>query len=83
MSNHKSDDIDKTMKESIDNKSIVFTDKSSSYVNIADYVELHMTEKSDKKTTKETLRWVHITISNAKRNLIGNYHKGISKNTEV
>ena len=24
---------------------------------------------------KETLRWVHITISNAKRNLLGNYHK--------
>lgn len=75
LSNHKSSDIDKTLQESIDNKSIVFTDKSTSYVNIADYVELHMTEKSDKKTTKETLRWVHITISNAKRNLLGNYHK--------
>jgi transposase-like protein len=75
LSNHKSEDIDKTIQESIDNKSIVFTDKSTSYVNIADYVELHMTEKSTKKTTKETLRWVHITISNAKRNLLGNYHK--------
>jgi transposase-like protein len=75
LSNHKSDEIEKTIQESIDNKSIVFTDKSTSYVNIADYVELHMTEKSNKKTTKETLRWVHITISNAKRNLLGNYHK--------
>lgn len=75
LSNHKSDDINKTIQESIDNKSIVFTDKSTSYVNIADYVELHFTEKSDKKTTKETLKWVHITISNAKRNLLGNYHK--------
>ncbi|MBS1650548.1 MAG: IS1595 family transposase, partial [Bacteroidetes bacterium] len=75
LSNHKSDDIDKTIQESIDNKSIVFTDKSTSYVNIADYVELHVMEKSTKKTTKETLRWVHITISNAKRNLLGNYHK--------
>lgn len=75
LGNHKSDEIEKTIQESIDNKSIVFTDKSTSYVNIADYVELHMTEKSNKKTTKETLRWVHITISNAKRNLLGNYHK--------
>ena len=32
-------------------------------------------EKSDEKTTKETLNRVHITISNAKRNLLGNYHK--------
>ena len=75
LSGHSSEDIDKTLQESIDNKSIVFTDKSTSYVNIADYVELHMTEKSTKKSTKETLRWVHITISNAKRTLLGNYHK--------
>ncbi|QQS50376.1 MAG: transposase [Bacteroidota bacterium] len=32
-------------------------------------------EKSDKQTTKETLRWVYITISNAKRSFLGNYHK--------
>ncbi|WP_143755898.1 transposase, partial [Kaistella haifensis] len=42
---------------------------------ISDFVELHITEKSDKETTNETLKWVHITISNAKRNLLGNYHK--------
>ncbi|SIT97023.1 ISXO2-like transposase domain-containing protein, partial [Epilithonimonas bovis DSM 19482] len=60
---------------SIDNQSIVFTDKSTSYVDISDFVELHITEKSDKETTNETLKWVHITISNAKRNLLGNYHK--------
>ncbi|SIT96750.1 ISXO2-like transposase domain-containing protein, partial [Epilithonimonas bovis DSM 19482] len=51
------------------------TDKSTSYVDISDFVELHITEKSDKETTNETLKWVHITISNAKRNLLGNYHK--------
>ena len=32
-------------------------------------------EKSTKKTTNETLKWVHIAISNAKRNLLGVYHK--------
>ena len=34
-----------------------------------------MTEKSDKKTTKTTLKWVHIAISNAKRSLLGVFHK--------
>ena len=66
----------RSVLESIaDEQTIVFTDKSTSYVNIADYVELHVTEKSSEKTTKETLKWVHITISNAKRNFVGTYHK--------
>jgi transposase-like protein len=72
---HDGDQINQTIKESIDNQSIVFTDKSTSYVDIADFVELHLMEKSSKKTTEESLKWVHITISNAKRNLLGNYHK--------
>jgi transposase-like protein len=72
---HLSDEINETVQESFDEKSIVFTDDSTSYVDIAKYVELHVTEKSSKETTKETLKWVHITISNAKRNLLGNYHK--------
>jgi len=72
---HYKNEINQTVEGSIDERSIVFTDKSTSYVDIADYVELHVTEKSDKQTTKETLKWVHITISNAKRNLLGNYHK--------
>jgi len=72
---HDGEEINETIKESIGNQSIVFTDKSTSYVDIADFVELHITEKSNKETTKEILKWVHITISNAKRNLLGNYHK--------
>lgn len=72
---HGGEEINETIKESIDNQSIVFTDKSTSYVDIADFVELHVMEKSSKETTEETLKWVHIAISNAKRNLLGNYHK--------
>lgn len=72
---HKSEQINAAIIESINDKTIVFTDKSTSYVDIADYVELHITEKSSKDTTKETLKWVHIFISNAKRNMLGNYHK--------
>lgn len=73
---HKMRGTDQTLQEAIDNQgSIVFTDNSTSYVNIADYVELHISEKSNEQTTKETLKWVHIAISNAKRNFAGTYHK--------
>ncbi|VAV84564.1 hypothetical protein MNBD_BACTEROID02-1324, partial [hydrothermal vent metagenome] len=76
LEDHKADGTDQTFEKAIqDEQTIVFTDKSTSYVNIADYVEIHMTEKSSEQTTKETLKWVHIAISNAKRNFVGNYHK--------
>lgn len=75
LDSHKSKSVDETVEDSLDEKSIVFSDKSTSYVDLSDYVELHVTEKSSDKTTNETLKWVHITISNAKRTLLGNYHK--------
>ncbi len=53
--------------------SIYFSDHY--HEDLADYVEIHLTEKSTEQTTKETLKWVHIAISNAKRNFVGNYHK--------
>ena len=72
---HQSSEVNETIKQCVDEKTIVFTDKSTSYVDIADYIEMHVTEKSSKESTEETLKWVHIFISNAKRNLLGNYHK--------
>ena len=35
-------------------------------------VVLHVSENSDKDTAKTRLKWVHVTISNAIRNFIGN-----------
>jgi hypothetical protein len=76
LEDHKADGADKTFENAINQEQIiVFTDQSTSYVNIADYVEMHLSEKSSETTTKETLKWVHIAISNAKRNFVGNYHK--------
>ena len=75
LTNHTSELINETIQESISEKSIHFTDKSTSYIDMANFVEMHISEKSDKQTTTEILRWVHITISNAKRNFLGNYHK--------
>jgi len=75
LESHLSNSIDKVVKENFDEKCIVFSDKSTSYVNIADYVEVHVTEKSTRETTVKSLPWVHIAISNAKRTLLGIYHK--------
>lgn len=72
---HKKSELSAQVKTLLDERTIVFSDRSTSYVDIADYVELHITEKSSNETTKETLKWVHIAISNAKRNFLGNYHK--------
>lgn len=75
LENHEAEQVNEHLKEAIKEKSIIFSDKSTSYVDISNYVEMHIMEKSTKESTKETLRWVHIFISNAKRNLLGNYHK--------
>jgi len=72
---HDSKEIDKVISENIDEKSIVFSDKSKSYVDISKYIDVHVSEKSNRKTTTKTLPWVHIAISNAKRTLLGIYHK--------
>ncbi|MBA3682418.1 MAG: IS1595 family transposase [Bacteroidetes bacterium] len=69
------DEINKTVRENIDEKSIILSDKATSYIDIARYVEAHITEKSTKETTSTTLKWVHIAIANAKRNFLGIYHK--------
>jgi hypothetical protein len=54
---------------------VIFSDLSTSYVNISDHVEIPMTEKSSKNTTNTTLKGSHIAISNAKRTFLGTYHK--------
>jgi transposase-like protein len=75
MPNHQKEEVNLIIDDSIDDKSIVFSDRSTSYVDISDYVEVHVTEKSNKETTASTLKWVHIAIANAKRTLLGIYHK--------
>lgn len=75
MQDHKAEGVDNLLQESLAGKNIVFSDKSTSYVNIAEYVDVHISVVSDKQATKNTLKWVHIAISNLKRNLLGVYHK--------
>ena len=61
-------EINKTIIENIDEKSIILSDKAKTYIDLSKYVEAHITEKSKKETTSMTLKWVHIVIANAKRN---------------
>lgn len=75
LNTHKKEEVNTTITDSFEDLSIVFSDKSTSYVDISDYVEMHITEKSSRETTVSTLKWVHIAISNAKRTLLGIYHK--------
>lgn len=75
LQDHKAKAVDEVLNESLDGKNIVFSDKSTSYINISDYVEVHISEVSNKNTTNHTLKWVHIAIANLKRNLLGVYHK--------
>lgn len=64
---HQASSIGQTMGTTLAGKNIVFSDKSTSYINISYYVDTHYTEKSDEKTSNSTLKWVYISISNAKR----------------
>ena len=75
LESYKSTEIESIIKDSLDPEAVVFSDKSTSYFNIENYVECHVTEKSTKQTTTDMLKWVHIAISNTKRNFLGVYHK--------
>lgn len=75
LENQNSESIDEEVQKSLDNETIVFSDKSTTYFNIHEYVEAHHVEISNNEVTRTTLKWVHIAISNAKRNFLGIYHK--------
>lgn len=76
---HTSDEVNEFVEHNIAEESIVFSDKSISCINIADFVEVHIREKSTNETTKTTHQWVQIAVSNTKRTLLGMYHKIKSK----
>lgn len=75
LNTHQKTEINDLVSQTLHEYSIVFSDRSTSYVDISKHIEAHFSEKSDKQTTKTTLKWVHIAISHAKRTLLGVYHK--------
>jgi len=75
LNNSEAETINDVICKNLNEKTIVFSDKATSYVDIAKHIEAHITVISDKNTTNETLKWVHTAISNAKRTLLGIYHQ--------
>ncbi len=72
---HHASEVNGLIQKTVDLNAVIFTDKSTSYYDLRNLLEFHVTEKSSYETTNETLKWVHIAISNAKRTMLGIYHK--------
>lgn len=66
--------VEEFVGESIEPESVLFTDKNTSNVDLEKLVEEHIKIKSSAESTKGDLNWVHVAISNLKRNLLGIYH---------
>ncbi len=74
--------VNDTIEEHLDERSIVFFEKSTGYVNIVDFVDFHFLDVYNKKAELATLRRVHLNISNAKRNFLDVSHKISGKNLQ-
>ena len=66
--------INKCVKELATDATEVDTDDSTSYTEIKNYIPNHNSQVIPKDKVGEILPWVHIAISNAKRQLLNTYH---------
>ena len=70
----KKETINKNVKELASDAIEIDTDDSTSYVDLKDYVPKHNAQVIPKEKIGEILPWVHIAISNAKRQLLNTFH---------
>ena len=70
----KSPTLDKEVVKWINNDSEIITDDSTSYVNFKKLVRSHTSQVIEPKDLSKVLPWVHIVISNAKRQLLDIHH---------
>lgn len=70
----KKETINRHVKALASEATEIDTDDSTSYVNLKDYVPKHNDQVIPKEKVSEILSWVHITISNAKRQLPNTFH---------
>lgn len=66
--------VEQFVAETVTPKSVLFTDKNTAYYNLERLVEEHVKVKSSPDSTSGDLNWVHVAISNLKKNLLGIYH---------
>ena len=70
----KKETINSHVKNLVNHATEITTDDSTSYVGLKDYIPKHNRQVIPKQKVGEVLPWVHITISNAKRQLLNSYH---------
>lgn len=66
--------INQVVQNTISKDSQLHSDDSTSYVDLHGFVESNHKEVIPKEKIGEKLPWVHIAISNAKRQLLNSYH---------
>jgi transposase-like protein len=71
----KSDTITPIVEKNVSAESVIDSDHSTSYVKLEDIVKEHHPQVIPKTEAGKVLPWVHIAISNAKRQLLDVYHR--------
>ena len=71
----KAETVDTIVEEQVGIESIIKSDDSTSYVNLAEKVKEHEAMVILNKDIERELPWVHIAISNAKSWIQSNFHK--------
>jgi predicted RNA-binding Zn-ribbon protein involved in translation (DUF1610 family) len=72
--NLKSETINNQVKTFATKATEIDTDDSTSYVDLKDFVDKHNGQVIPKEKIGEILPWVHIAISNAKRQITNTFH---------
>jgi predicted RNA-binding Zn-ribbon protein involved in translation (DUF1610 family) len=72
--NLRSETINEQVKMLASDATEIDTDDSTSYVDLKNFVPKHNAEVIPKEKVGEILPWVHIAISNAKRQIINTFH---------
>jgi transposase-like protein len=70
----KSDTITPLVEKNVTDESTIDSDHSTSYVKLDDIVKEHRPQVIPKTKVGKVLPWVHIAISNAKRQLLNAHH---------
>lgn len=66
LDSQKSESVNTLFRDNVTSDSVAFTDQGNNYQDLHKFVDMHITEKSSKNTTKTTLKWAHIAISTLK-----------------
>jgi len=74
MPNLESKTINMLVKDSLNQETVVKTDSFSSYKKLNEVINQHVSKVIPPEKAGIELPWVHIAISNAKRNLLNNFH---------